>query len=127
MFGRSERIVAPLGLRVRFVTLGGRATARWFAGACDRSAPSLCGPVLNVRKFTSIPMRPEGIVANGTISPPMLAFLAACVRGRANIIVSGGTSSGKTTLLGVLSRSFPTGNGSSRSRMRPSSGWPSRM
>ena len=105
-----ERIVAPLGLRVD-------GSSPWVdARLPDGSRVhaivpplSLCGPVLNVRKFTSIPMRPEAIVANGTISPLMLAFLAACVRGRANVIVSGGTSSGKTTLLGVLSSFVPDG------------------
>jgi pilus assembly protein CpaF len=105
-----ERIVAPLGLRVD-------GSSPWVdARLPDGSRVhaivpplSLCGPVLNVRKFTAIPLRPEGIVANGTISPSMLAFLAACVRGRANVIVSGGTSSGKTTLLGVLSSFVPDG------------------
>jgi pilus assembly protein CpaF len=64
---------------------------------------SLCGPVLTVRKFSAIPLGPDDLLANATLGPRMLAFLAACVRGRTNIIVSGGTSSGKTTLLGVLS------------------------
>jgi pilus assembly protein CpaF len=68
---------------------------------------SLCGPVLNVRKFSSIPLGPQDLVSNGTIGPRMLAFLAAGVRGRANVVISGGTSSGKTTLLGVLSSFVP--------------------
>src|SRR4029450_6021011 len=99
-----ERIVAPLGLRVD-------ATSPWVdARLPDGSRVhaivpplSLCGPVLNVRKFSSIPLGPGDLLARGTIGPRMLAFLAACVRGRMNIAISGGTSSGKTTLLAVLS------------------------
>ncbi|MGH2660420.1 MAG: CpaF family protein [Actinomycetota bacterium] len=60
-----------------------------------------------MRKFSPVPFTPEDLVARGTLGPRMLAFLAACVRGRANIVVSGGTSSGKTTLLGVLSAFVP--------------------
>jgi pilus assembly protein CpaF len=103
-----ERIVAPLGLRVD-------ATSPWVdARLPDGSRVhaivpplSLCGPVLNVRKFSSIPLEPGDLLDRGTIGPRMLAFLAACVRGRMNIVISGGTSSGKTTLLGVLSSFVP--------------------
>jgi pilus assembly protein CpaF len=56
-----------------------------------------------------IPYGPEQLVRGGTLGPRALAFLAACVRGRANILVSGGTSSGKTTLLGVPSAFVPDG------------------
>jgi pilus assembly protein CpaF len=105
-----ERIVAPLGLRVD-------ATSPWVdARLPDGSRVhaivpplSLCGPVLNVRKFASVPIGPDRLVEISTCGPRMLAFLAACVRGRANVIVSGGTSSGKTTLLGVLSSFIPDG------------------
>jgi pilus assembly protein CpaF len=68
---------------------------------------SLCGPVLNVRKFSSIPIGPAELLANGSLGFRMLGFLAACVRGRLNVVISGGTSSGKTTLLGVLSSFVP--------------------
>jgi pilus assembly protein CpaF len=103
-----ERIVAPLGLRVD-------ATSPWVdARLPDGSRVhaivpplSLCGPVLNVRKFSSIPIGPADLLANGTLGYRMLEFLAACVRGRMNIVISGGTSSGKTTLLGVLSSFVP--------------------
>ena len=105
-----ERIVAPLGLRVD-------ATSPWVdARLSDGSRVhaivpplSLCGPVLNVRKFSSIPLGPQRLIETGTCAPRMLTFLAACVRGRANVVVSGGTSSGKTTLLGVLSSFIPDG------------------
>jgi pilus assembly protein CpaF len=99
-----ERIVAPLGLRVD-------ATSPWVdARLPDGSRVhaivpplSLCGPTLNVRKFSSIPIGPGDLLRNQTLGPRMLEFLAACVRARMNIVISGGTSSGKTTLLGVLS------------------------
>ena len=103
-----ERIVAPLGLRVD-------ATSPWVdARLPDGSRVhaivpplSLCGPVLNVRKFSSVPIGPAELLANGTLGFRMLGFLAACVRGRLNLVISGGTSSGKTTLLGVLSSFVP--------------------
>ena len=99
-----ERIVAPLGLRVD-------ATSPWVdARLPDGSRVhaivpplSLCGPVLNVRKFSSVPIGPRELLRSHTLGPRMLEFLAACVRARMNIVISGGTSSGKTTLLGVLS------------------------
>jgi len=105
-----ERIVAPLGLRVD-------ATSPWVdARLPDGSRVhaivpplSLCGPVLNVRKFSSVPLDPDALLANGTLGPRMLAFLAACVLGRANVLICGGASSGKTTLLGALSSFVPDG------------------
>jgi len=68
---------------------------------------SLRGPTLTIRKFSPVPIRAEDLVATGGIGPRMLRFLEACVRGRANLIVSGGAGSGKTTLLGVLSTFIP--------------------
>ena len=68
---------------------------------------SLCGPVVNVRRFSSVPLGPSDLLEHRTIGRRMLGFLAACVRGRMNIVISGGTSSGKTTLLGVLSSFVP--------------------
>jgi pilus assembly protein CpaF len=105
-----ERIVAPLGLRVD-------GSSPWVdARLSDGSRVhaiipplSLCGPVLNVRKFSAIPLGPADMVERGTIGPRALSFLAECVRGRANVVVSGGTSSGKTTLLGALSSFIPDG------------------
>jgi pilus assembly protein CpaF len=68
---------------------------------------SLCGPVLTIRKFSFLPYAPHDLVTLGTISPRAIEFLAACVRGRANIMISGGASSGKTTLLNVLASFIP--------------------
>lgn len=103
-----DRIVAPLGLRVD-------ASSPWVDARLPNGSRvhaivpplSLCGPALNVRKFSSVPMSGEDLVVSGSLGPRMLAFLRAAVRGRANIVVSGGTSSGKTTLLGVLADSIP--------------------
>ena len=99
-----ERIVAPLGLRVDesspFVD------ARLSDGSrVNAIIPplSLCGPVMTVRKFTVRALTPEDLVASGTATGEMLDVLARCVRARMNVIVSGGTGSGETTLLNVLS------------------------
>jgi pilus assembly protein CpaF len=78
---------------------------------------SLVGPVLTIRKFSKIPFTAAKLVEYGSISPKMVAFLEACVKGRLNIIVSGGTGSGKTTLLNVLSSFIPKMNASSPLRM----------
>ena len=105
-----ERIVAPLGLRVD--ESSPYVDARLSDGSRVHAIVpplSLCGPVLNVRKFSLIPFGPDDLVRQGTIGPRMLAFLAACVRGRGNIVVSGGASSGKTTLLNVLASFIPDG------------------
>jgi pilus assembly protein CpaF len=68
---------------------------------------SLVGPVMTIRKFSKIPFTAGKLVEFGSLSPKMVAFLEACVKGRLNIVVSGGTGSGKTTLLNVLSSFIP--------------------
>ncbi len=68
---------------------------------------SLIGPVLTIRKFSKTPMTAQDLVKYGSATPRMLGFLEACVRGKLNIVVSGGTGSGKTTLLNVLSSYIP--------------------
>lgn len=64
---------------------------------------SLVGPVVTIRKFGKKPITAQQLVKFGSITQNMLSFLEACVKGKLNIIVSGGTGSGKTTLLNVLS------------------------
>ncbi len=105
-----DRIIAPLGRR------------------CDESSPmvdarlpdgsrvnaiipplSLQGPTLTIRKFSTVPYKVGDLVSFGTISPEFVEFIQGCVRGRLNLVLSGGTGSGKTTLLNVLS-SFIPGN-----------------
>jgi pilus assembly protein CpaF len=64
---------------------------------------------VTIRLFSRVPLTADDLVVGGTMGPRMLAFLAACVRGRANVVISGGAGSGKTTLLGVLSACIPDG------------------
>ncbi len=65
------------------------------------------GPSLTIRKFASDPYQAEDLVEFGTFTSPVARFLEACVRGRINIMVSGGTGAGKTTTLNVLSSFIP--------------------
>ena len=63
---------------------------------------SLIGAVLTIRKFSSTPVTAAQLVEWGSLNPVMLSFLEACVKGKLNIVVSGGTGSGKTTLLKTI-------------------------
>ena len=66
------------------------------------------GPCLTIRKFSRDKLRPEDLLTIGSASPEMIEFLNAAVRSRLSILVSGGTSSGKTTLLNILSGFVPS-------------------
>jgi pilus assembly protein CpaF len=61
------------------------------------------GPILSIRRFGSSPLQAEDLLRNQMLTPPMLQVLQGAVRARLNIVVSGGTGCGKTTLLNVLS------------------------
>src|SRR4051812_9995841 len=61
------------------------------------------GPHLSIRRFGHIPIAEQDLLANQTITPPILELLKGAVRSRLNIVISGGTGAGKTTLLNVLS------------------------
>src|SRR5579864_1701560 len=65
-------------------------------------------PVLSIRRFGTIPLEAEDLVANRTLTSQMLEVLLGAVKARLNIIVSGGTGAGKTTLLNVLSSAIPS-------------------
>jgi len=103
-----DRIISPLGRR------------------CDESSPmvdarlpdgsrvnavirpiSLVGPCLSIRKFKKEGITVEDMIRFGSLSREMAEFLSACVRGRLNVVVSGGTGSGKTTTLNALSSFIP--------------------
>jgi pilus assembly protein CpaF len=65
------------------------------------------GPVITIRKFAASPFTVDDLVRFGTATPEMFEFLRACVEARLNIFVAGGTGSGKTTTLNVLSSFIP--------------------
>jgi pilus assembly protein CpaF len=68
---------------------------------------SLIGPVLAIRRFGKKLLSTEDLLKNETLTTGMLDFLSACVEARMNIVVSGGSGSGKTTMLNMLSRFIP--------------------
>lgn len=65
------------------------------------------GPSLTIRKFSKVPLTVKNLIDWGSLTPEMAELLSACVRARLNVIVSGGTGTGKTTLLNVLSSFIP--------------------
>jgi len=68
---------------------------------------ALNGPVVTIRKFSAVPLTIEDLIRFGTLTPAMARILEACVKGRLNIVVSGGTGAGKTSTLNVLSSFLP--------------------
>ncbi len=70
---------------------------------------SVTGPCVTIRKFSREPFSVDSLISFGTLTEPMREFLRACVEARLNILVSGGTGSGKTTTLNVLSSMIPAG------------------
>jgi len=66
------------------------------------------GPFLTIRKFSADPFTVDDLIGFGSLTPATARFLQACVVGRLNVIVSGGTGTGKTTMLNVLSSFIPT-------------------
>jgi pilus assembly protein CpaF len=103
-----DRIIAPIGRRVD--ESSPMVDARLTDGSrVNAIIPplSLVGPVITIRKFSASPFTVDDLIRFGTATPEMFDFLKACVEARLNIFVSGGTGSGKTTTLNVLSSFIP--------------------
>ncbi len=103
-----ERIVAPLGRRID--ESSPYVDARLPDGSrVNAIIPplSLVGPVLTIRKFAKNPITVDQLIQFGSITPEAIQLLDACVKARLNIVISGGTGSGKTTFLNVLSGFIP--------------------
>jgi len=99
-----ERIVSAIGRRVD--ESSPMVDARLADGSrVNAIIPPLAvdGPCLSIRRFGRERLNAEDLVANKTLTQPMLDLLKGCVKARLNILVSGGTGAGKTTLLNVLS------------------------
>ncbi len=103
-----QRIIAPIGRRVD--ESSPMVDARLADGSrVNAIIPplSLVGPVITIRKFSATPFTVDDLIRFGTATPEMFEFLEACVQARLNIFVSGGTGSGKTTMLNILSSFIP--------------------
>ena len=103
-----DRIVTPIGRRIDQTSP--RVDARLPDGSrVNAIIPplSLVGPVITIRKFSTNPFTVDDLVGFGTATAEMFDFLKACVEARLNIFVSGGTGSGKTTTLNVVSAFIP--------------------
>lgn len=103
-----ERIVSRIGRRID--ESSPLVDARLADGSrVNAIIPPLAvnGPAMTIRKFGRDPLTVQNLISMGSLSPEMAELLRACVLARMNIIVSGGTGTGKTTLLNVLSSFIP--------------------
>lgn len=103
-----DRIVAPIGRRVD--ESQPYVDARLPDGSrVNVIIPplSIVGPVVTIRLFSKVPFSMDDLIQFGTFTPELAEFCEACVKSRLNIVISGGTGSGKTTTLNVLSAFIP--------------------
>jgi pilus assembly protein CpaF len=103
-----ERIVAPIGRRID--ESSPMVDARLSDGSRINAVippVALKGPCITIRKFSKKPLTISSLIEFGTLSSEMATLIKACVLGKLNIVVSGGTGSGKTTTLNVLSAFIP--------------------
>jgi pilus assembly protein CpaF len=99
-----DRIISPLGRRCD--ESSPMVDARLPDGSrVNAIVPPLClnGPTMTIRKFFKKPLSASDLIAHGSATAELVEFLRACVQGRLNIIVAGGTGTGKTTMLNMLS------------------------
>lgn len=110
VLGVIDRIVAPLGRRIDESAPMVDARLRDGSRVNAVIAPiALRGASLTIRKFPARRLDMSDLLAVGALDEAMARFLTHCVRHRKNLIVSGGTGSGKTSLLNVLSNAIPAG------------------
>lgn len=103
-----DRIVSPLGRRID--ESQPYVDARLPDGSrVNVIIPPLAlnGPTITIRKFSKTPYTPEQLIQRGSFTPEFLEFIKACVIARLNIVVSGGTGTGKTTMLNLFSSYIP--------------------
>jgi pilus assembly protein CpaF len=103
-----DRIITPLGRRID--ESSPRVDARLPDGSrvnCVIAPLSLIGPVITIRKFSAKPYTVDDLIRFGTSTAEMFEFLRVCIEAKLNVFVSGGTGSGKTTTLNVLSSFIP--------------------
>lgn len=104
-----DRIMSPLGRRID--ESHPYEDARLADGSrVNAIVPpiALCGPTLTIRKFFKKPLTIEKLIEYGSVSAEAVEFLRACVIAAGNVVVAGGTGSGKTTFLNIISSFIPS-------------------
>jgi len=104
-----DRIVSAVGRRVDETTP--MVDARLQDGSrFNAIIPPLAldGPVVSIRRFGTVPITAEDLIAYGSCPRPIMQVLRGCVKSALNVLISGGTGSGKTTLLNVMSSFIPS-------------------
>src|SRR5438067_943552 len=103
-----ERIVSAIGRRIDDSSPIVDARLADGSRVCAVIPPlSLIGPVMSIRRYGKKVLTTEDLLKNETFTTGMLDFLSGCVEARLNIVISGGSGSGKTTMLNTLSRFIP--------------------
>ena len=103
-----ERIVSNIGRRIDESSPIVDARLSDGSRVCAVIPPlSLIGPVMSIRRYGKKVLSTEDLLKNETFTTGMLDFMSACVEARLNIVISGGSGSGKTTMLNTLSRFIP--------------------
>jgi pilus assembly protein CpaF len=103
-----ERIVSAIGRRIDDSSPIVDARLADGSRVCAVIPPlSLIGPVMSIRRYGKRVLTTEDLIKNQTFTTGMLDFMSGCVEARLNIVISGGSGSGKTTMLNTLSRFIP--------------------
>lgn len=104
-----DRIVSAVGRRIDETTP--MCDARLADGSrFNAIIPPLAldGPTVSIRRFGTVPITADDLIAFGSVPRPILEVIKGCVKSKLNVVISGGTGSGKTTLLNVMSSFIPT-------------------